>query len=87
MILGTNTDVKVNLFLDGCKIKKSQDVALLEITIDDNLSFKAHIENICWTTKHKLHALERLRKYLRINQIKTLCNAFICTQFFYVPLI
>ena len=47
MILGTNTDVKVNLFLDGCKIKKSQDVALLEITIDDNLSFKTHIENIC----------------------------------------
>ena len=47
MILGTNTDVKVNLFLDGCKIKKSQDVTLLEITIDDNLSFKTHIENIC----------------------------------------
>ena len=46
MILGTNTDIKVNLFLDGNKIEKSQERVLLE-TIDDKLSFKTHIENIC----------------------------------------
>ena len=31
MILGTNTDIKVNLFLDGNKIEKSQEVVLLGI--------------------------------------------------------
>ena len=46
MILGTNTDIKVNLFLDGNKIEKSQERVLLG-TIDDKLSFKTHIENIC----------------------------------------
>ena len=39
MILRRNTDIKVNLFLDGNKIEKTQEVVLLEITIDDKLSF------------------------------------------------
>ena len=47
MILGANTDMKVNLFLDGNTIEKSQEIVLLGITIDDKLSFKTHIENIC----------------------------------------
>ena len=46
LILGTNTDIKINLFLDGNKIEKSQEVFLLGITIDDKLSFKRHVENI-----------------------------------------
>ena len=57
MILGTNTDIKVNLFLDGNKIEKYQEVALLGITTDDKLSFKTHIENIYRRAKCKLHAL------------------------------
>ena len=47
MVLGINTDIKVNLFLDGNKIEKSQEVILLGTTIDDKLSFKTHFENIC----------------------------------------
>ena len=50
-ILGTKSDIKVNLFLDENKIEKSQEVALLGITIDDKLSFN---ENICGKAKHKL---------------------------------
>lgn len=37
MILRTNTGIKVKLSLDGNKIKKSQEVVFLGITIDDNL--------------------------------------------------
>ena len=46
MILGINTDIKIDLFLDGNKLEKSHEVALLAITIDDKLSFKTYIENI-----------------------------------------
>ena len=35
MILGTNTDIKIMLFLDGNKIEKFQKVFLLRINIDD----------------------------------------------------
>ena len=61
MILGTNTDIKVNL--DGNKIGKSQEQALLRITIDDKLSFKTQIENICRKSKYKLDALQRIKVF------------------------
>ena len=35
MILGTNIDIRVNLFLFGNRIEKSQKAVLLRITIDD----------------------------------------------------
>ena len=40
MILGTNTDINVNLFPNGNKTVKSQEVALFGIAIDDKLRFK-----------------------------------------------
>ena len=86
MISGANTDIKVNLFLDGNKIEKSQ-VVLLTITIGDKLSFKTRTENICRKAKYKLHALQYIRKYLSTDKAKTLCNAFINSQFYYAPLI
>ena len=43
MILGTNTNIKINLFLDGNEIEKSQDVVPLGITIDYKRSFRTHI--------------------------------------------
>ena len=46
MILRTNTDIKVNLFLDRDKFGKSPDVVVNGTTIDDKISFKTHIENI-----------------------------------------
>ena len=66
MILGTNTGIKVNLFLDGNKIEKSQEVVLLGITIYDKLSLKTHIENICRKAKC-------IKKYLSTDKVKTLC--------------
>ena len=35
MILGTNTDIKIKLFVDRNKIEKSQEFVLVGITIDD----------------------------------------------------
>ena len=63
MILGTNTYIKVILFLYGNKIEKSLEQVLLGITIDDKLSFKTHIENICRKSKYKLHALQRIKVF------------------------
>ena len=47
MILATNMNIKINLFLDGNKNEKIQKVALLLITTDDKLGFKMHIESTC----------------------------------------
>ena len=55
------------------------------LRIDDKLSFKTHIENICRKAKYKLHSLQRRRKYLSTDKAKKLCNAFIDSQFYYAP--
>ena len=85
--MGANPDIKVNLFLDGNKIEKFQEVVLLGITIDDKLNFKTHVENICRKVKYKLHMLQHIRKYLSTDKAKALFNAFINSQFYYAPLI
>ena len=85
MILGTNMDIKVNLFLDGNKIEIFQKVVLLRTTIDDKLNVKAQTESICRTVKYKLNTLQRIRKYLSTDIAN--CNAFISSQFYYAPLI
>ena len=53
--------IKVNLFLDGNKMEKSQERVLQGITIDDKLSIKTHVENICRKSKCKLHTLQRMK--------------------------
>ena len=45
-ILGTNTNVKVNLFLDRNKVEKSQKVVLHGISTENMPRFKTDIENI-----------------------------------------
>ena len=60
MILGKCITNQLSLFINGIKIKKTSEVVLLGITIDDQLTFKTHIENICRMAKYKLHALQRI---------------------------
>ena len=57
------------------------------MTIDDKLSFKMHITNICQKAKYKFHALQRIKKYLSNANTKTLCNVFISSLLCYAPLI
>ena len=45
-ILGTNTNVKVDLFLDRNKMEKSQKVVLHGISTENVPRFKTDIENI-----------------------------------------
>ena len=82
MLLGTNTGIRINLFLNGKRSKNSEEVVLLGIFIYDNLSLKTHIENICRKAKYKLHALQLIRKYLSTDKAKTICNVFINSQFY-----
>ena len=59
----------------------------LGITVDNLSIFNEHIDNLCRTASYKLHALRRIRKYLSLEKAKLLCNAFINSQFNYIPLV
>ena len=68
-------------------LRKSETVRLLGITIDQNLTFKNHITDLCKLASNKLKALQRIRKYLTIDQTKMLTHAFIYSQFKYCNII
>ena len=60
---------------------------MLGITIDNKLTFKHHVENLCRKAQYKLHTLRRIRKFLTTQKAKILGNAFIGSQFNYTPLL
>ena len=78
---------KFTISIDGNTLCNTQTVKLLGITIDSNLTFKNHITNLCISAKNKLKALQRIRKYLTLDQTKMIANAFIYSQFNYCNII
>ena len=60
---------------------------LLGITIDNRLSFEAHISNLCKKVALQLNALKRLAKFLNFSQRKVLAQSFVLSNFNYCPLI
>ena len=71
----------------GEVVPSSSEVKLLGITIDYDLKFKKHINELCRKASYKLHALQRIRRYLSVDKAKLLANAFTDSQFNYAPLI
>ena len=52
MFLGTRfqtkyIDDRFDIYLDGCKLSRVEEAKFLGITIDENLSWKKQIDNVC----------------------------------------
>ena len=60
---------------------------LLGITLDKNLNFESHIENICCKANKKLKALFRIQSFLTLEEAKVLAEASILSNFRYCPLV
>ena len=87
MVLGSKDERSFNTHINNAQIKNSNEVTLLGIKIDKNLTFKKHFSELCRRASYKLHTLRRIRKYLTVEKAKLLANAFINNQFIYAPLI
>ena len=70
MILGKGSRLPIILNINNIKMRESQKVILLGLTIDNCLTFKDHIDTLCHNASHKLHALQRKRKYLTLDKAK-----------------
>ena len=71
----------------GKAIPSSSEVKLLGITVDYDLKFKKHINELRRKASYKLHALQRIRRFLSVEKAKLLANACHDSQFNYAPLI
>ena len=87
MIFGDKSHHKYILKINSVKVEASVDVLLLGMTIDKNLTFKQHIENLCRKVQYELHALRHIRKCLTTEKAKILGNTFTDSQFNYSPLL
>ena len=87
MILGKTSRQPITLNINQIKVKESQKVLLLGLTIDNQLTSNDHVDVLSSTANYKLHALRRIRKYLTPIKARLLYNAFINSQFNYVSVI
>ena len=58
-------------------IKSSDTVGLFEITLNRNINFKRHIQDICHKTNNKTKALFLIRKFVNIEPAQVLTEAYI----------
>ena len=72
--------------IDNDKIWEARTVKLLGITIDNELKFDEHSNNVCLKANMKLSAVMRLRKYLHFNKTRILFKGCFESQFKYCPL-
>ena len=77
----------VTININNIKIRESQKVMLLGLTIDNCLNFKGYIDTLCRQASYNFHASQRIRKHLTLDKAKVLCNDVINSQFSYVSII
>jgi len=73
----------IEMKIENTTIKSIDQVRLLGVEIDNKLSFKNHITNICNSANNRLRALYRIRGVIDTEQCKFLANAFILSNFQY----
>ena len=85
LLLSGNSNLTANI--DGNVIESEGNQVLLGITINSNLSFNKHINNLCKKASAKLNALARIAGYIDFPKRRLIMKAFITSQFGYCPLI
>ena len=73
--------------IDNNYIESEKEQVLLGITIDYNLTFENHINNICKRASQKLNALARVAPYMNMQKRGIIMKSFVTSQFGYCPLI
>ena len=68
-------------------MKNSKEQKILEVTIDNKLTFESHIKNLCKKASQKTGALSRLSNHLNDSQKRLILNSIVKSQFSYCPLV
>ena len=74
MVMDANKNDCFNLNVAGKVITSSSEMKLRGITIDYELKFKKHINELCREASCKLHALRRIRRYLSVDKVRLLMH-------------
>ena len=86
MCLGKNTEEETFIF-NGIVMRNSKEEKILGVIIDNKLSFKSHINDLCKKASKKLAALSCLSRFLNNSEKKLVFNSVLKSQFNYCPLV
>ena len=73
--------------IDGNDLESEDNRILLSFTIDSNLSFNKHINNLYKKASTKLNAFARISGYMDLPKSRVIMKSFITSQYEYCPLI
>ena len=85
LLLSSKNNLTGNI--DGNVIESEGNQVLLGITIDSNLPFNKHMNNLCKKASAKVKALARISSYLNLPKRRIIMKSFITSQYDYCPLI
>ena len=80
-------NVRSKAKIDNNYTEAEKEQVLLGITIDSNLTFENHINNICKKASQKLNALARVAPYMNMQKRIIIMKSFVTSQFGYCLLI
>ena len=86
-ILFPGSNCEISLTIGACTVVSKNQVKLLGVIIDSELTFYPHIQNICKTVQAKTKALWRVRFFLTQKQADAIFHACIMSYFNYCPLV
>ena len=86
MCLGKDTRNETFIF-KGLVMKNSKEQKIIRVTIDNKLTFKSHVKNLCKKASQKIGALSRLSNHLNNSQKRLILNSIVKSQFSYCPLV
>ena len=79
LLMSIPISIKVKNYI----IKNSDNEKLLGVTVDANLNFNCHLENILKKASKKSHVLARITSYMSIPKRKLLMNSFFTSRINY----
>ena len=84
LLMSTLTPISITV--KDYVIENSDNEKLLGVTVDANLNFNCHLENILQKASKKVDVLARITPYMSIPKRKLLMNSFFTSYFNYCPL-
>ena len=73
----------IQLTVNGISIEQSKTIKLLGVTIDKDLMFSEHVDNISKQASKQINAMSRLSRYLNLSCKTKILDAFIMSNFNY----
>ena len=86
-LLLNQKDTNLFAMIDNHIIDNREEVKLLGVIIDNDLTFDTHVSKLCKKASQKIHALSRVCNYMNIPQRRIIMKSFIESQFGYCPLV